>query len=352
MPSVPTKGYKLILTGRRFEDYKSMKQWFKGETNKEVICSINQASSIITALEGSDVVIGTQPTAEEIVYLKTEADDANQDGKSVWVVYQDSTGAIHGPIVHLLAAAAEAGTEVIHALGNEGVIDVVDGAPVAGAVTMTALNPGLDAYKGLYLVVYSGDQIGVSSIILTNSVDDPTVITTLKADWNANLAADSVQIQEFPCSDFMRMREMYCEVEPNDDAQILIGDADLSPIYGAIAEDSRYSSHSGYFVPDSATCRSFLGQIKGDTGQVYEGDAADAGSLINITFTPLEAHVNGGSADITMQFQFSKDFNWEPCIELEPATDVLVSISDITTPTIVHIEMAILEVYPPRYTGT
>ena len=349
MPSVPSTGYRIIERDRRYEDYKSMKQWFRGSPVKELIFSGSQASSVTTTIDGSDVVIGTQPTAECVAYLKTEADDSNQDAASVWVTYQDDDGVIHGPIEHLLAAAAEANTTVVHALGNEGVLDTISAGQGTTAATLTdydASSTGPDDLVGKYLVVYSGNDVGIAYLISANTKADPTVCTVSPA-LGAAANADLVQIQTYACDDFYRIREMYCEVEPADDAQILIGDPDIDPIYGAIAEDGRYSTHSGFFTQPAATCRSFIGRIRARASNVLEAAANDSGQILSVTFTPIAANTDGDSADITMTFTFTNDFDWQPCIELEPATDVILSITDTTTATNVHVEATYLEVYHP-----
>jgi len=346
--SVPSTGYKILVEDRRYEDYKSMKQWFRNHRVKENIFSASQDSSVTTTIDGSDAVIGTLASAAALAYIKTESDDGTQDGKKVWVIYQDTAGAIHGPIEHLLAAAGEAGTEVVHALGNEGTLDTMAAGQGTTSCTLTNYDAsvlGPDNLKGQYLVCYSGDDVGIVYEITANSKQDPTVCTVDPATSGSS-NADLVQIQTYPCDDFYRVREMYCELAPTDDAQIIIGDPDVSPIYAAIAEGGRYSAHSNFFTQPAATCRSFLGRVKAVAANVLEAAAANSGQIVAVTFTPLEAYEDGESADITMSIEFTNTLDWQPCIELEPATDVIISITDTTTATSIHVEVTCLEVYP------
>ena len=346
-------GYKRIITNRKFEDYKSMKKYFAAfRTNgtKEIIfCGWQLATAGAgVIIDGAQFTHGALIAAEEVAYIATEADDGNQDGKKVWVIYQDSTGAIKAVVEHLLAAGAEAGTEVVHALGNEGVLDTVaacDGTKLI--LDMTDYNcTTVNDLAGKYLVVYSGDQKGTAHLIASNTVANPTIITIAVACANVNIAADLVQIQEFPCDDFFRAREMYCEVEPLDTKQIVLGTFDIGTVYNAIGCDARYMANSSFFTQPAATCRSFLGKIKA-SHSIDSTVTEVGGASVFVTFTPIEAYSDGGSADITIELTFSDFLLWEPCIELEPATDVIVKISNVEGAKLseIFVEVTYLEVY-------
>ena len=124
MATLTATGHKVIVRDRRYEDYTSMKQWYSGNHVKEILFSGSQlmtAASVV--VDGSDHTIAAQPAAAGHVYLSTIADDSTQDLKSVWVTYQDNTGAIQGPIEHLLNDTAD--TSVETCLGNEDVNDTV-----------------------------------------------------------------------------------------------------------------------------------------------------------------------------------------------------------------------------------
>ena len=349
MATIDVAGYKRIITNRKFEDYKSMKKYFTAfRTNgtKEIIFAGHQLATAGAGviIDGSDFTIGAQIAAEGHAYLSTLADDANQDLKSVWVIYQDNTGEIQDPIETLITDTPDTATEIT--LGAEDKVDTVDGAPAGAAVTMTALNPGLNAYAGMYLVIYSGDQKGVSSLIVSNTAANPTVITTVKDDWNANTAADLCSVQEFEAPDFYRCREMYCEVEPIDAKTIRLGNHDSSVIYAGIGEGARYMANSGFFTQPTATCRSFLGKIKA-THSIDSTVTELTGASVFVTFTPLEAYSDGGAAEITIELTFSDLLEWEPCIELEPATDVIVKVANVEGAKLdnMFVEVIYLEVY-------
>ena len=347
MATVPATGYRIIKRDRRYEDYKSMKQWYSGNHVKEIIFSGSQDSAVTSRFDASDLALNTLITAEEVVFLATSADaGALQDLKSVWVTYQDDTGAIHGPIEHLLNDTVD--TSAPAPLGNEDIFDTVNGAPVGDVITFTALAATADQYAGWYTIGRSGngDQIGVANLIISNTAHATAPEFTLTDTPDANTDTDVIQIQQYPCNDFYRLREMYCEVEPDDDNQIELCDFNGGEIYYVISEGGRYYAGADFFTQPIATCRSFIGRIKARAANVLEAAAADSGQVISVTFTPIAANTNGESADITMSFQFTNEFNWEPCIELEPATDVLIAITDTTTATAVHVEATYLEVYP------
>lgn len=351
MASVPSTGYRIIESNRRFDDYASMKQYFKNAQIKELIFSGSQASSVTTTMDSSDTAIGTLITAEEVVFISLEADDtARQDLESVWVTYQDITGEIHGPILHLINDTADNTIEA--PLGNEDVFDTVDTCDgTKKLIQLDNLAGTLNQYAGLYMVVRLGDQVGTAHHIASNDNATPTELVLTTACADINMAGDTIQIQEFPCDDFFRVREMYCGVSPADGKQIFLGTHDMGVIYAAISEDGRYSAHSGFFTQPAATCASYIGRIRARGANTLEAAAADSGQIINITFTPIAANTDGACADITMSFQFTNDFLWEPCIELEPATDVVIAITDIITATLVHVEATYLEVYDAGYTS-
>ena len=348
MATLDISGYKRIITDRKFEDYKSMKKYFSAyysNGTKEIIFLGHQLATAGAGviIDGSDFTIGAQIAAEGVAFLSTLADDSNQDLKSVWIIYQDDTGLIHGPIEHLLNDDAD--TTVEAALGNEDVNDTVASGQGTTAVTLTALAGTLNQYAGMYMVVQSGNEVGDVHLIVSNTAATPTVLTVV-GNTGAALDADIIQIQQFPCNDFFRMREMYCEVEPLDDKTIRLGNFDSSVIYGGIGEGARYMANSGFFTQPSATCRSFLGKIK--ASHSLDSTVTElVGASVFVTFTPLEAYSNGGSADITIELTFSDFIEWEPCIELEPATDVIVKISNVEGAKLdnMFVEVTYLEVY-------
>lgn len=344
MATAVTRGTTRIVSNRRFDDYESMKQHFKYSKIKEIIFDGYQTLTNTAAnLEPGDLTIALIG-AEACVFLSTLADDANQDLASVWVIYQDDTGAIHGPILHLLNDTAD--TTVEYPLGNEDVWDTC--ASVAGdVITMTALNPGLDAYAGLYTVGISGDgnQVGVANLIISNSAANPTAIT-LTDTPDANTATDLISIQEFPCSDFFRLREMYCDVEVLTDKTIRLGDHNSGNYYGLISQGGRYRSSAMFFTQPIATCRSFIGKIKCSVSH-ESTDAKKQGNEIQVTFTPKAANSSAAASDIVINLVFQDNLDWQPCIELAPATDVTIKVLTLDNTNVddIHVEATYLEVY-------
>ena len=343
-------GYKRIIDNRRHEDFRSLKQQFQGHRIKEIIFEGYQLATAGAGviIDGSQAAIGAQIAAAGVAYIATEADDSNQDGKKVWVIYQDNTGEIQTVVEHLIAAAGVGTTATVHALGNENVLDIIASGQGTDELTLTTYDSsvlGPDELEGLYLVVYSGNDKGIAYKILSNTKANPTVCTVDVAS-GAAADADLVQLQEFPCDDYYRVREMYCEVEPLDTKQIIIGTHDIGVAYGAIGCDARYMANSGFFTQPAATCRSFLGKIK--VSHSIDSTVTEVvGGSVFVTFTPLQAHANGGTANITIELTFSDFIEWEPCIELAPATDVIVKISNCAGTALdnMFVEAHYLEVY-------
>jgi len=108
------EGLSRIIKNRRYEDYRSMKQYFSDRTIQEVIISgtttTDGAAVEVNFTNNGDTI--NYIAAEGQVYIRTEADDANQDGKYVYIEYQDDTGAVM-PILTADLAAPDNTVEVI-----------------------------------------------------------------------------------------------------------------------------------------------------------------------------------------------------------------------------------------------
>lgn len=326
MATATTRGSRRILEDRKFESYESMKKHFSAMyTNgtTEIIFEGYQTMTDTAAnLEPGDLTI-VLLGAEAVVFLSTLADDGTQDLKDCWVIYQSDDGVVHGPILHLMNDTAD--TSVEAALGNEDVNDTVAAGQGTTSITMTALNDAVgDTYKGLYVVVQSGNEVGDVHLITASSLASPTVLTIDPAG-GAALNADIVQIQEFPCDDFYRLRRMYCEIEVLTDKTIRLGDHDASNYYGLISQGGRYSSSARYFSRDAATARCFIGKIHAHCSS-ESTVSKKQGNELQITYTPKAGSSDAAASDITIDVVFQDHLTWEPCIELEPATDVNVKV--------------------------
>lgn len=345
MATATAQGHRLIVEKRRWDDYASLKQYFKNSKTKEILFAGSQlTTAAFLGLDGSDHIIAAQVTAEDVVYLSTIADDATQQGKSVWVIYQDDDGVIHGPIETLLDGT-DSSTEIV--LGAGALTDTV--ASVAGdVITMTATAATLNQYAGWYTVGISGngDQVGVANLIISNTAHGTAPEITLTDTPDANTATDLISIQQDPCDDFYRVREMYCQVEALDGKTIRLGNIDSSAIYAGIGEGHRYMASPNFFTQPAATCASYLGRIRASF-PAENTVTVNVGGALQIFYTPKEAHADGGAVETEIEIPFQGEFTWEPCIELEPATDVIIKIKKINDA--LHDEMFVeasyLEVY-------
>jgi hypothetical protein len=88
-------GHSRVLEKRRFEDYKSLKQYYQNSNLEEVIISGTTTSDgALAEICFCDNVIDYAGSAGQ-AYIRTEQDDqATQGNKYVYLQYQDSTGAV------------------------------------------------------------------------------------------------------------------------------------------------------------------------------------------------------------------------------------------------------------------
>ena len=335
-----TKSHTRIEKDRKFEDYQSMKKWFsrKGKETREVIFDGAQTATNVAA----EVVSGHGETiaylgANDIVYIATEADDATQDGKSVWIDYIDSSGVLHEGVESLLSDAGTTNTEV--PIGNMNILDTV--AAVNGSVlTMTAVNTTHSGtYDGWYVVSQGDatDMEGSYLTILTSSLESPVKLTCTTAP-DANWAADTCSIQRTLNNDVYRIRRMYCEQETLDTKEIMVCDKDNTNSYAVIAQGNTYGNAGSRYTALSTDYRCFIGRLLISVPHASTDGVDITDYQVSITFTPLSM-TGQAAADITLTFDFPELLDWQPCMELEPAKDVIVKIKSIA------IDEAYNEVY-------
>ena len=259
-------GFSRILTDRRFEDYKSAKQHFQHRHCKEFIISGHGDSSIAGEMQFSSETLD-YIGAEAQAYIRTEAVDANQDGKYVYMIYCTEAGVIKGPVTADIAA-----TET--------------------------------------------DEVAIGD------------------------------------ADFFRLREMWSEVESATagDKMVLLTDAAMAggDNYGYIDDgNSRWASQR-YFVPSATQVEhAYLGRVIAQAPQIAAAAAALDAIILTITYTPkvISNIEDSAAADLSVTLTFNKELDWQPMIELEPATEVTFSWTDTTTGQAIWFEADFLEVY-------
>ena len=303
----------------------------------------SQLSTAAFAVIDGAHVLPTNIAAEAQVYLSTAIDDATQDSASVWVVYQDDTGAIQTPIETVLHTTES--TEV--SLGCEAAaqVDTVNGAAAGQVVTMTALvGTNTDDWAGYNACCIAGDNEGTIFPITASSKNTPCTLTL--TGTLTDIAADVLSVQTYYADDFFRVREMYSAVEVADTKEIRLGDLDSSNLYGHIGVGHRYMAKSGIFTQPTATCDTYLGRIRGSFPSATTA-TKNTGAALQIFYTPFEAHSDGGAVETEIEIPFQGDFTWEPCIKLAPATDVTIKIKKINDALHdeVFVEASYLEVY-------
>lgn len=344
MGLLETKGFSRIEKDKAWSDYKSLKEHYMGNVLDEFLYSGYHTSNGAAAEIQADTTTAMAfLAAEAIIYARSEADLAALDGDSIFIDYLDDDGVLHENVETLLNVAGGLGTDNEMPIGNENVLDTV-AAVDTKTVTLTALAGTLNQYAGKYMVVYSGDQKGTSSLIVSNTAATPTVLTVTD-NQNANLAADLISIQTAPYDDIYRIRQMSCETEAPTDNNIWLCDHDATNKYAVISDANTRAAIARYFVPAATTSKTkyFLAFLKARATIINEGDTTATGFIIQVRFTPKALNASIPAADILLQMEFNEFLNWEPCIELEPATDVQILLGDNGTAGEVLIEYCILE---------
>jgi len=332
MVAVPTKSHTRIEKDRKYHNYETLKAHFskKSKTFKEVIFDGVQTATggLVEVNPGPADTIAFLSGAD-VVYIASEADLAALDGDSVWIDYATSVGVLHEGVETLLDTETSTATVVPVGCLSGLYVDLVN-AVAGDNLTMTLLNrTKTDDLKGWYVVACgnAADQEGAYLTILSNTAASPTVITCTTTP-NINWAADTVSIQPTLHNDVYRVRRMYAETESPTDNYQCVCDFNQGNIYAVIADGNTYGgAGSRYFALDS-NYRCFIGQliVTAPLRAVTDGEAL--GYQASITFTPL-SKTGQAAADITLAFDFQEKLVWEPCIELEPATDVIVKIKAI-----------------------
>lgn len=265
-------GLSRVLRNRRFEDYKSMKQAYQHRTINEFIISGRQVTT--NAAAEIDFTVGdtiNYIAAEAQACIRTEAADANQKSKYVYMRYCS---------------------------------------------------------------------------------EDGTISSWVTADLDGTNTTTEVAIGG---ADFFRLREMYCEVvsDTGGGKAVLLTDAEMGgadDIFGFIDDDHSQAAVSRYYVPAAAQVEhTYLGRITCISPNLLEGDATPGGMFLTVLFTPKV--LNGGEAQVAAEHTevvswMEDKLVWEPCIELEPATDVTIKIHKLVDAdhVVIHIEAIFLEV--------
>lgn len=358
MANTPTTSFHEIRSDPKFEDYRSLKQYYRHHVNNEwYFAGYQTSTNAFAEFTGTEHTIAV-PAADGYAYAWTEADLAALDGDSIYIDYINAAGAIHLATETKYDSTTSTDTQipVAHVSGTRH--DTV--ASVAGdTITMTALNSSTaNDLAGLTVLGLTGDQAGATLTIASNTAASPTVITCTTTP-NANWAADTVAIGTFP-SDIYRIRRAWVETESPADNSQFIGDIDGSNIYAAIPDASSRSNYSRYCVPvsydaenaESGTdyiTHAYLGYVKA-AGSHIQKDATSMEVYLSITFTPYQIDANeigGAPSDVTIQIPIdNKGFVWEPCIRLEPLSDVIFKIKHVDDDdhSDIFLEYKILEV--------
>lgn len=330
MVAVPTKTHTRIELNRKWEDYASLKRyWSPKRETREVLFTGQQLTTeaAVEVVQVGDTIAFL--SANDQVYIASEADLADLDGDSVWIDYVNSTGTLYENIETKLDSITSTVTEVPIGCESGLKVDAVN-AVNGDVLTMTNLNSSVvNEFKDWY-VVAAGDatnQEGNFLTVLSSSAASPTLLTCTTTP-NANWAADNVSVQKNLYNDVFRIRRMWSETESPTDNYQCVADKDQSAIYALIADGNTYgAAGSRYFSLGTAyTC--YLGKVEMYAPKGFQADNESLCHVLTITFTPVSKD-GQAAADITLAIEFNDYLNWQPCFELEPATDVIFKIHKV-----------------------
>lgn len=337
MANTPGEGFSEIRRECHFEDYRSLKQYYRNSVCNEIYyCGYQTTTNAFADISGSATHAIARPAANGYAYIWSEADLAALDDDSIWIDFVSSTGKIHlAQETHL---DNQTGTDEQVPVGHAGGTRHDTVAAVAGdTLTMTNLDSATaNDLAGLTVLGLTGDQAGAALTILSNTAASPTVITCTTTP-NANWAADTVAVGTFP-SDVYRIRRMWVETESPADNSQFVGDVDGSNIYAVVDDAGSRAAIASYFVPASYDVSgntidfAYLGHVKAAFPFIQK-DAVAMEIYLTVTFTPYAIdsnEISGTPSDVTIQLPIdNKGIDWHPCIRLEPLTDVIFQVKHV-----------------------
>lgn len=354
MANTPQTGHSEIRRECHFEDYRSLKQYYRNKVCNEIYYAGHQTTTNAFAdISGTATHTIVRPAANGYAYIWSEADLGALDDDSIWIDFVSSTGEIHeAQETHL---DNQTGTDEQVPVGHAGgtrhdTVNAVNG----DTLTMTALNSATaNDLAGLTILGLTGDQAGATLTVLSNTAASPTVITCTTTP-NANWAADTVAIGTFP-ADIYRIRRMWVETESPADNSQFVGDIDGTNIYASVDDAGSRAGICSYFVPASYDASGetidfvYLGSVKA-IGSFIQKDATSMEVYLTVIFTPYQIdsnEISGAPSDVTIQIPIdNKGVPWEPCIRLEPLTDVVFQVKHVDDDdhSDIFLEYKILEV--------
>lgn len=340
MANTPGTSLLRIERDNHFEDYRSLKQCYRNKICNEIIWAGHQLTTNAFVELGWGDETPAYPAANDIVYIKSEADLAALDGVSIWIDYVNSLGVIYEAILSLLDDQRGTDNEVPIS-GEAGTKYDTISAVAGDTVTMTNLNSAVANDLAGEYIVSQGDAThreGEYLTILSNTAASPTVITcttTPNADW----ADDKVSIQAVLSNDVYRIRRMWVETESPADNKQYVCDFNGGNIFAVVQDAGSRSNQSRYFAPtryakvggvaDTVNrIDSYFGKIHASFPSV-QADAEIESAQVQITLTPAPIdsnEISGVPSDVTFEFYVHGEFNWEPCIKLARNTDVIIKV--------------------------
>jgi len=221
------------------------------------------------------------------------------------------------------AAEFEFGTHGMDYIGTE-----------AQAYIVTEADDGNQHDKYVYLEYYD---------------DDGVIFGPVTADLDGANSTTEVPIGS---TNFWRIRQMYLEVEAatggGKGIHLTDDSLDAAAHWGFIEDNESAWAAQRYFVPSATQVEhAYLGRVIVKMAHMFAAAAAIDGIILTITCTPkvIDLGEVQAAVDKNIVITFNEDLDWQPMIELEPATDVIFSWNHTTTGQAIWFEADFLEVY-------
>lgn len=183
--------------------------------------------------------------------------------------------------------------------------------------------------------------------------DDGLILGPLGAVHSADTTDEKIITG---ASDFFRLRRMWAEVESDAAGgkahQLTDADLDAATHYAFIEDGESSWAAERYFVPSATQVEhSYLAKLEIIFPLMTAAATAVDAVILALNYTPkvIPGPYGGATpqvaADKTLTMAINSNLDWQPMIELEPATEIKFVWSDTTTAQTIKWEATFLEVW-------
>jgi len=208
-----------------------------------------------------------------------------------------------------------------------------------------------DAEAQAYIRTEADDEGQDDAYVYIIYQDDDGVIY---GPVTADLANPNTEEIAIGSTNFYRLREMWSEVESATAGgkMVMLCDDEMAgdDNWGYIDDGNSRWAAQRYFVPSATQVEhAYLGRVIAQAPQIAAAAAAVDAIILTITYTPkaIDNIEASAAADLAVTLTFNKELDWQPMIELEPATDVYIEVKKVNDALHdeIYVEASYLEVY-------